>query len=250
MSENFRLYSQYYDLLYKDKNYQAEVDYLDDLIKQYGSESKKIIELGSGTGKHANLLSARGYQILGLERSLEMVDIANRSKAINVDFKVADITDFEIDEFFDIALSLFHVISYLTNNQSLIDTFKNVHRHLNSGGLFIFDVWHSAAVHFQIPEKRTKILQDQNIEVTRNANPVIHHELNIVEVNYDITVKDLSDGSTHFFQEQHPMRHFSRPEIKLLAYATGFELIHSEEFLSKNTPTGETWCVCYILKKL
>lgn len=249
MSLNFKLYSQYYNLLYKDKNYVAEVDYLADLIDQYGSQGKKIIELGSGTGKHANLLAEKGYQILGIERSPEMVDIANRSKAINVDFKVADITNFEIDQFFDIALSLFHVISYLTNNQSLVDTFKNVHRHLNSGGLFIFDVWHSVAVNFQVPEKRTKILQDQNIEVTRNANPVIHHELNIVEVNYDITVKNLSNGSTHFFKEQHPMRHFSRPEIELLAYATGFELIHSEEFLSKNTPTGESWGVCYILKK-
>ncbi|MBT2562812.1 class I SAM-dependent methyltransferase [Pedobacter sp. ISL-68] len=250
MGQNFKLYSQYYDLLYKDKDYVAETDYLIGLLEKYHSKGNKIIELGSGTGKHANLLAEKGHQILGIEQSAEMVEIANQNKKEGVSFQIADITDFRSNISFDIAISLFHVISYLTNNGALIKTFKNVHHYLNKEGLFIFDVWHSAAVHSQIPEKRTKILRNQNIEVTRNAKPVIYSELNIVEVNYDITVKDLNNGSTHFFQEQHPMRHFSRPEIELLAYTTGFEVIHTEEFLSQATPSVETWGVCYILKKL
>ncbi|RQO71506.1 SAM-dependent methyltransferase [Pedobacter sp. KBW01] len=249
MDANFKLYSKYYDLLYRDKDYLAETNYLVSLIEQYRPQSKSIIELGSGTGKHANLLSAKGYQIVGLERSAEMVEIANRSKAAHVDFKVANIADFEIGQSFDVALSLFHVISYLTNNQSLINTFNNVHRHLNTGGLFIFDVWHSAAVHFQVPEKRTKTLRDENILATRHADPVIYPELNIVEVNYDIVVEDLGNGQQTSISEQHPMRHFSQPELELLAYATGFEIIHTEEFLSKASPSQNTWGVCYILRK-
>jgi len=250
MSQNFKLYSQYYDLLYIDKDYEAEVDYLDGLIKQYGTQGKKIIELGSGTGKHANLLSEKGYQVLGLERSPEMVDIANLTKATHVEFKVADITDFEVGKSFDIALSLFHVISYLTNNQSLIDTFINVNRHLNEGGLFIFDVWYSTAVNFQIPEKRTKTLKNENIEVTRYANPVIYPEQHVVEVNYIIEVEDLTSKKKTTFKESHPMRHFSSQEIELLAYATGFKLMHTEEFLSKAIPSAQTWGVCYVLIKI
>jgi len=250
MSQNFNLYSQYYDLLYKDKDYLAETEYLLDLINQYSPQSKNLIELGSGTGKHANLLAVKGYQVLGIERSAEMVEIANRNKKDGVNFQIADITDFKTNESFDVALSLFHVISYLTSNESLIKTFENVQSCLNREGIFIFDVWHSAAVNFQAPEKRTKILHGENLEVTRNATPIIYSELNVVEVNYDIAVKNLKDGSTHSFEEQHPMRHFSRPEIELLAYATGFEVIHNEEFLSKATPSIETWGVCYILKKL
>jgi SAM-dependent methyltransferase len=250
MSENFNLYSQYYDLLYEDKDYGVETAYVDQLIKRYHPKCKHILELGSGTGKHANLLAQLGYQVHGLERSAEMVEIANQNKNQNVNFEHADITDFSIPLSFDISLSLFHVISYLTNNKSLTSTFKNVYKHLNEDGLFIFDVWHSAAVNFQVPEKRVKSLQNDTIGVTRTANPIIYPELNVVEVNYDIIVKDLSNGSTHFFQEQHPMRHFSRPEIELLAYATGFEVIHNEEFLSQATPSVETWGVCYILKKL
>lgn len=249
MSQNFKLYSQYYDLLYSDKDYAAETDYLVNLINLYGSQGNKIIELGSGTGKHANLLAEKGYQVLGIERSAEMVEIADQAKKAGVNFQIADITEFKTDISFDIALSLFHVISYLTNNENLIKTFKNVHHCLNKDGLFIFDVWHSASVNFQVPERRTKILKNKNIAVKRNAIPVLYPEANVVEVNYDIAVENLRDGSTQSFKEQHPMRHFSRPEIELLAYATGFELIHNEEFLSKAPASIETWGVCYILKK-
>lgn len=247
---NFKLYSQYYDLLYADKNYVAEANYIADLIHTYKPNSKSILELGAGTGKHAFLLAKKGFQLLGLERSADMVAIANQENNQQVSFKVADITDFNLIQSFDVATSLFHVISYLTDNKSLIQTFKNVHQHLNNDGIFIFDVWHSSAVHHQIPEKRTKKLQNENMEVLRKANPIIYPELNVVEVDYEITITNLKDKTNHQIYEKHPMRYFSRPEIGLLAYATGFELVHTEAFLTKENPSIYTWGVTYILKKI
>jgi hypothetical protein len=46
------------------------------------------------------------------------------------------------------------------------------------------------------------------------------------------------------------MRHFNKPEIELLSYLSGFEIIHTEEFQSKAIPSNDTWGVCYILKKI
>ena len=250
MSENFNLYSQYYDLLYLDKDYQAETNYVVTLIEKYSSNSKSVLELGSGTGKHAYLLAEAGYQILGIERSVDMVEIANQKKNEKVKFQIADITNFKTDQTFDVATSLFHVISYLTTNESLIATFNNVKTHLNKNGLFIFDVWYSPAVYHQIPEKRSKILSNDTIEVLRKANPIIYSNLNVVEVDYDITITNLADGSVEKIQEKHPMRHFSTPEIEILAYATGFELLHAEAYLTKDQPSENTWGVCYILKKI
>lgn len=247
--ENFKLYSQYYDLLYEDKDYLAEAEYVDQLIKAYKPNSKSILELGAGTGKHAFLLAEKGYQILGLERSADMVAIANQTIHENVNFKIADIVDFKTDQLFDVATSLFHVVSYLTDNKSLIQTFKNVNAHLNTNGIFIFDVWHSSAVNFQIPEQRSKTLKNGKIEVIRNAKPIIYPELNVVEVDYDITITNLEDHSVNQIQEKHPMRHFSKPEIEILAYATGFEVLHSEAFLTKENPSIHSWGVSYILKK-
>jgi ubiquinone/menaquinone biosynthesis C-methylase UbiE len=57
---NFRKYASYYDLLYRDKDYSAEVVYIDSLVRRHCPESHYILELGSGTGRHALLLAQRG----------------------------------------------------------------------------------------------------------------------------------------------------------------------------------------------
>lgn len=249
MSQNFKLYSQYYDLLYAEKDYPAEANYIISLLNEFSEGGTSILELGSGTGIHAQLLSESGYRLIGLERSEDMVNIANAKALKNVSFKLADITDFKIDQTFDSVISLFHVISYITDSKHLLDTFKNICEHLKVNGIFIFDVWHSEAVHHQIPEKRTRTLANDSISIIRNAIPVIYPEKNVVEVNYEIEIKDLSTLQIQKFEEKHPMRHFSTAEMEILAYASGFEIIHSEEFLSKKQPSADTWGVCYILKR-
>lgn len=250
MDNNFKLYSQYYDLLYQDKDYDAETAYVVGLINAFSPESKSILELGAGTGKHALRLANQGYSVLGIERSADMVAIAKKLENPQIEFHVGDITNFKVPQQFDVATSLFHVISYLTDNESLTQTFENVYTHLKSNGIFIFDVWHSSAIYYQVPEKRTKILSNQDVKVVREANPVIYPERNVVDVNYQINIEDLHTKETQQINETHPMRHFSRPEIELLAYATGFELLHTEEFETKAIPSTGTWGVCYVLRKL
>jgi SAM-dependent methyltransferase len=71
---------------------------------------------------------------------------------------VADITNFSVNNKFDVAVSLFHVISYLTNNNQLVECFNTVNNHLNEKGIFIFDVWYTPAVYMQKPETRVKEL--------------------------------------------------------------------------------------------
>ena len=76
----FDAYSRYYDLLYRDKDYAAEVDYIDRLLQRHGVSGKDLLEFGSGTGKHGRLLAERGYRVTGIERSAEMVAQATRAK--------------------------------------------------------------------------------------------------------------------------------------------------------------------------
>ncbi len=69
----FDSYSRYYDLLYRDKDYAAEVAYIDQLLSRHALSGPEILEFGSGTGQHGRLLAARGYRVTGIERSAEMV---------------------------------------------------------------------------------------------------------------------------------------------------------------------------------
>lgn len=246
MDTNFNYYSKYYDLLYNTKNYNEEAKYISECIKLYDPNAKKILEFGSGTGIHGLILQNMGYDIFGIERSQQMVD---KAKLNGYPCMQADIVDFEVGRQFDVVIALFHVISYLNDNDSLEKTFRNAEKYLNSEGLFIFDIWYTPAVYFLKPETRVKKVENEEISVIRFAEPEIHINTNIVDVNYSIIVKNKSTDKWIEFQEKHPMRHFSIPEISFLAKLTGFELLKAEEFLTGKQPSENTWGVNFILKK-
>lgn len=250
MKKVFNAYSSYYNLLYKDKDYVSEADYIVDLIKQHKPEAKTLVEFGSGTGKHALLFCEKGFQVNGVEPSAEMLKIAQSNSHTNLSFTHASIESLALAEKFDVATALFHVVSYLNENEELINSFRNIHKHLNEGGLFIFDLWYTPAVLSQVPEKRTKVTEDDHIKVIRNATPVNHWNKNIIDVIYDINVFDKENQKDYVLSETHNMRHFSIPEIELLAKLTGFEIIKTEEFLSGETPGPNTWGVCFVLRKV
>lgn len=247
MSDNFKIYSKYYNLLYSDKNYKAEANYITKNLKRVAPNTKSILEFGSGTGKHGVLLQKKGFAMFGLDQSEHMVAEAIKN---GLQCQVADISNFKLKGKFDAVISLFHVISYLTHNEALIATFLNAHKHLNKDGIFLFDVWYSPAVYEQRALPRIKKMGNKKISVTRIAEPKINTNQNVVEVNYTILVKDLKSGESSELFETHPMRHFSIPEIKILAKLTGFNVVRTEEFLTGRELSGDTWSACFILKKI
>ncbi|RZL04953.1 MAG: class I SAM-dependent methyltransferase, partial [Pedobacter sp.] len=207
-------------------------------------------ELGCGSGSHAMYLSKEGFQITGIERSPEMVDIARKKNIQGFEPIVGNIEDFSLDKRFDSVISLFHVISYLTTNDALLKCFKQVNRHLKQGGIFLFDTWFTPAVYTQIPDTRIRRLEDDGIEVVRIAESTMDYFNNIVNVNFEVLIKDKQNGRSETIKEVHPMRHFSIGEISFLALHCGFEVILEEEFLSGAKPGKDTWGVCFVLKKI
>jgi SAM-dependent methyltransferase len=244
----FNAYSRYYDLLYRDKDYAAEVEYIDRLLQRHGATGSELLEFGSGTGKHGRLLAQRGYQVVGIERSADMV--AQAKQVDGFQCQVGDISTVQLGRTFDAVLSLFHVISYQISNEDVRAVFARAAEHLSLGGLFIFDVWYSPAVFTQRPSVRVKRLEGEGLRVTRIAEPEVHPNENRVDVNYQIFAEEQVSGEVEMLSESHPMRHFSLPELDLFAKVSGFERVGAEEFLSGNVPSEETWGVCLIFKRV
>ncbi len=249
MPPNFKLYSAYYDLLYQDKDYKSEAAYVNHHLRQLLPEAKELLELGSGTGNHARYLCKYGYKITGVERSGEMIELARQKAIKGFNPVLSDITNFELGYQFDAAVSLFHSMCYLTTNDQLLASFKNVSNHLKAGGIFAFDFWYGPAVLHHLPVARTKYQRNEVIEVSRHGQTTMFVDQNIAEVNYEIVIKDKSNGRYETILEKHPMRYFSIPEIALIANQTGFDLIGFEEFLTGNQPTLESWNIFVMLQK-
>jgi SAM-dependent methyltransferase len=248
IASSFNSYSRYYDLLYRDKDYVGESDYIQALLSRLGITNGDVLEFGSGTGKHGCLLASRGYSVHGVERSHEMISQAKFHDGFTCE--QGDICSIQLNRNFDAVLSLFHVISYQITNANLNAVFANANQHLRHGGLFIFDFWYSPAVYFQRPSVRVKKISDKQLEIVRIAEPVIYPNQNRVDVNYTIFASDLVNQKVEVINEIHSMRHFSLPEVNLLAEKNGFEFIGSEEFLTGKSASEDTWGVCVILKKM
>jgi len=254
----FSEYARYYDLLYKDKDYAGEADYVHRLIQRWNPSAKTVLELGSGTGKHASLLADKGYVVHGVERSAEMLAGAERlvkqrgtrADGVIPTFSQGDIRTAKVDRTFDAAISLFHVLSYLISNDDLLAALKTARAHLNARGIFLFDIWYGPAVMTDRPAVRVKRMADDQIEVTRLAEPVMHPNENVVDVNYHVFIRSKATGLVTETRETHHMRYLFKPEIELLAAMSGFALEQSEEWLTGNPIGCGTWGACFILRAI
>lgn len=239
-------YGSYYDLFYKDKNFIGEAEYINNLLVDYGLKSAKLLEFGSGTGKHGRLLADMGHTIHGIERSEKMLALSRLTPRFTVE--LGDICAKKTGHLYDAVLSLFHVVSYQVRNAQLQAVFRNAAAHLEKGGLFIFDFWYTPAVYAQKPISRIKRAEDEQFEIIRVAEPTIHSDANCVEVAYDIHIRNKCDNSFKAIQEKHLMRHFSLPEIDIFAELSGFRRIRTEEFYTGATPSEDTWGVLVVLE--
>ena len=251
----FQKYAQYYDLLYQDKDYQGETDYISSLIIKHHPETKKILEFGSGSGIHGRLLGDLGYQVSGIERSQQMIDLGNKKAELNnanstFNCVLGDCTETFIDNDFDTVISLFHVLSYQTSNESITAMLYNAYKQLKPGGIFIFDFWYAPAVWNYRPTLRVKKVENSELKITRIAEPECCEDKNRVNVNYLTFVEDLSIGQISKIQETHEMRAFDLDEITQFSSSAGFEVIQSEAWVTKESPSSKTWGVCSIVRKI
>ncbi len=253
MMTTFDNYARYYDLLYKDKDYAAEAHFIDRLIKSHAPAAQELLELGCGTGHHAVLLAAAGYRLHGVDLSEQMLQTACErlarlppALATNLQFSQGDLRQTRLERTFDVVLSLFHVISYQITTADLQAAFNTARQHLKPGGIFIFDVWYGPAVLTERPAVRVKRLEDDAICVTRIAEPVIHPNENLVDVNYHVFIRDKIDRTVKELHESHRMRYLFKPELELLLEQAGFSTIDCREWMTEREIGVDTWGAYFI----
>jgi SAM-dependent methyltransferase len=246
----FGVYSKYYDLLYKDKDYTGEAEYIHSLAQKYNPGATSLIDLGCGTGRHAFLLAEKGYQVSGVDLSEEMLEVAKVKYAHpKIAFYQADATKVRLNKKVDVATALFHVVSYQTTNENLTGIFQTAQEHLNDGGIFIFDCWYGPCVLSEKPVVRVKRLEDEKIKLIRIAEPFVRYNENIVDVNYTIWIKDKEANLLEELQETHSMRYLFLPEIEFYAKQNEFTIKAAFEWMTDEKIGRDTWGSCFVCRK-
>lgn len=254
MKKTFQSYGKYYDIIYADKNYEKECDFLERIFRKYlRSMPKTILDAGCGTGGHAVPLAKRGYEVTGIDYSEVMINIAKqkaRESGVNIDFYVADLRELRLNRKFDACVCMFAVIDYLIRNKDVQKALLSIRRCLMDGALFIFDFWYGPAVLTILPSPRIKIMKEEAVQVVRFANPRLDSLHHVCEVNYNMFVlkeKKLVDE----VEEKHLVRYFFPKEIEHYLEESGFKLLKLCPFLNLNEKINEKfWNAVAISKAL
>ncbi len=253
---NFEAYTRCYDLLYRDKDYAGEADYVAGLLRERLPGARRVLELGCGTGAHAEQLLRMGFEVHGIDLSDSMLARARARRDAwpaewreRSSFAVGDARSARCGRTFDAVLSLFHVMSYQTGNEDLRAAYATAAAHLAPGGVFAHDHWHGPAVLAEQPAVRVKRLEDAHVRVLRIAEPEMHARRSVCDVRYTLIVDDIASGTTHRYEELHPMRYLFEPELALIEGADWRDA-QSLAWMTRREPTTSDWAAVRVLTRV
>lgn len=143
----YDLLAPVYDEINKEIDYTSWADFIERIIKKEYKlgNAKLVLDLGCGTGSMTLELAARGYDMTGVDYSVEMLDIAmSRARERRLDGKVLwlcqDMCAFELYGTVEVVVSCLDCINHLDSTKKLGACLSLVHNYLSPDGLFIFDV--------------------------------------------------------------------------------------------------------------
>lgn len=233
-------YAGLYDLLYANKDYQAEVDYVAGLIRRFCPAAQNVLDLGCGTAAHDVLMLDHGFRVHGVDLSPAMLERARVRCGDRMDFTQASIADFNLGQQFDVVTALFHVVNYLTRNEELQGCFNNVARHLQPGGIFIFDFWYGPAVLLDPPRNKILRITRDDVRLCRVTEPILRENDNIVDVQFEALVTD-AQGHTTLIAETHHMRYLFLPEIDALLAGAGLRRTMASRWMHDQPLSRNGW---------
>lgn len=244
-NKSYGRFAGYYDVLTDDVHYEKRVEYLEKLMGEHlECRAELIADLGCGTGTVCNMLSEKGYDMIGIDSSEEMLmEAARKSFGKNILYLNQDMCDFELYGTVDVFLSMLDSLNYLTSVEELSEVFALVHNYLNPGGIFIFDV--------NSEYKFREVLSD-NVFVNE-AEGVFYTWENCFDGEFcdfrlNFFVKS-EDGSYRRFCEEHTQRFHTLSEITSAASSAGLEVVAIYGDMSLDAPKSDEERLFFVLKK-
>jgi SAM-dependent methyltransferase len=232
--ESYTSFARVYDLFMDNVPYEMWCEYLTTILAENGIESGLILDLGCGTGKLKRLMEKKGYDMIGVDNSFEMLDIARESECENILYLMQDMREFELYGTVKAIYSACDSLNYILEEEELLTVFQLVNNYLDPGGLFVFDI--------NTPFKYQELLAENTFAETRDEGSFIWENYYDEEekINeYDLTLYiEEEDGRFARYQEVHYQKCYELSVIKELLQEAGLEFVAAYDAYSKN-PVAE-----------
>lgn len=254
MSGYDSIHAGWYDLLYAERPYRAEVDFVLRQIRALApAATPRLAEIACGTGTHAFLFEEAGCAVTGLDVSVGMLAEARRKAAAQgsrVTFAEQDMRALALPAgHFHAAVSFFDSIGYAVTTAGVLQTLRGLHRALQPGGVLVLEFWHGPAMLRGFDPLRVRALPTPHGELLRISRTAIDAVRSTATVDY--TLLELRDDQTYLrTTERHENRFFSLAEMDVLLRTAGFQPVRWQDGFDEAAPvTGATWHVVVVAQR-
>ena len=227
-------FAQVYDLFMDNVPSEEWGEYLAYLLKEYGIKDGLLLDLGCGTGKLTRIMESYGYDMIGVDNSYEMLDMAREHASENILYLLQDMREFELYGTVRAIYSACDSINYILEEEELREVFALANNYLDPGGLFVFDI--------NSPYKYEELLAENTFAETREEGSFIWENFYDEEekINeYDLTLYiGEEDGRFLRFQETHYQKCYELSTIQRLLEEAGMEFVAAYDAYT-NTPVSD-----------
>ena len=236
-----------YDALQKDVPYGAFADYYEKVMEKFNNPKGLCLDLGCGTGNMTMELSSRGFDMIGVDSSLEMLDVA-REKACDAEKSILylnqDMTSFELYGTVSTVVSTLDCVNYVTDEDALLKVFKLVNNYLDPKGLFIFDI-NSEYKLRHILGDNTYV--DDGEEIFYSWQNSFDEKTKIC--TFDLTFFEKDEDCYYRYDETHYERAYSVEEITMLLEKAGMEVVGVYDNLSFDAPKDKSERIFFVARE-
>jgi ubiquinone/menaquinone biosynthesis C-methylase UbiE len=239
-----------YDMLMTGVPYAEWIVYLRNLLDERKARPRHVLDLACGTGNVSELLTQEGYKVTGVDIAPGMIAQARRKadlKGLAIDYHVQDAALLELPgQRFDLCVSLFDSLNYITDPARLQEAMTRVAAHLTRNGLFIFDLNTEYALvnHFFDQNNLTssdRLLYDWKSDFDPQTR--------LCRVQMNFRYRPAEDGAERVFEEVHWQFAYRTEEIIAMLENAGFDQITPYKAYSLRQPVRTSDRIFYVARR-
>lgn len=216
MKNAYKKFGYYYDEIMAQLNY----DYWLEFTLPYLKKGDTVLDLACGTGTLCNMLTLKGFSADGLDLSETIIEIANEKKKVNrmnINYYIADMTNFKLDKKYDCITCFFDSINFIKEKKDVLKMLDCVSKHLKDNGYFLCDIF----------SKEMLKEYEENLMVEDYETFKIHWETKKIDsrtLKHNITIEEDKGDSFNetYYEYYHEIKDLSCKKLKLIKVVGDF----------------------------
>ena len=248
--EAYTSFAEVYDQFMDNVPYREWADFLQEILQKEGISDGLVLDLGCGTGSMTRLLADRGFDMIGVDGSEDMLEIAmekRQESGHDILYLLQDMQEFELYGTVRAVVSVCDSVNYVTEKEELEQVFRLVNNYLDPGGIFVFD--------FNTEYKYREVLGDRTIAENREDSSFIwdnyyYEEEHMNEYELTLFIQETDQKELyHKYQETHFQRAYTLEEIGELLERSGLRFVAAYEDYTKEAPGKGSERICVVARE-